>query len=55
MKIYKKTSIIIYLNKKEYDGYIDNLKNPILVLAAEDGYRILQEDNLSKILLDNKY
>ena len=55
MKIYKKTSIIIYLNKKEYDGYIDNLKNPIIALAAEDGYHILQEDNLSKILLDNKY
>lgn len=55
MKIYKKPSIVIYLNKKEYDGYIDNLKNPILLLTVEDGYHILQEDNLSKILLDNKY
>ena len=55
MNTYKKTSIVIYLNKKEYDSYINNLKNPIVFLSAEDNYHILQEDNISKILLDNKY
>lgn len=55
MNTYKKTSIVIYLNKKEYDSYINNLKNPIVFLTTDDNYHILQEDNISKILLDNKY